>query len=72
MPYANVKLEPEVHERLEQDVKDERFSSVSSAVRHYLDVGMERDTQLRERVDELQKDKEEWRAQARSLMEKSE
>jgi Arc/MetJ-type ribon-helix-helix transcriptional regulator len=72
MPYANVKLEPEVHERLEQEVEQGTWDSVSAAVRHYIDVGMERDTQLRERVDELQEDKEEWRAQARSLMEKSE
>jgi Arc/MetJ-type ribon-helix-helix transcriptional regulator len=66
MGYVNVKLQPEVLQRLEQEVEDGQWDSISEATRYYLVMGMERDTHLRERVEELKEDKRAWREQARS------
>jgi len=58
MGNANVKLQPELHKRLREEVEEGRWDSMSEGLRYYLAVGMDRDTKLKEKADELREDRD--------------
>lgn len=67
MTNRHVKLQPEIDKRLQQEVDEGKWDSISEAMRYYLQRGMELENKENEELEKLREDMELWREQAMRL-----